>query len=372
MPTETNRRGVLRWRAVVKGKGKTLASKWFGQGEKERRKAILWEEQEKKRILEEKKQPTRTESLTMGQWATAYLNDAQRRCTKTTYIEKRGAFRRLAAFSKGNIEVSKITPAFALSFLQRRFDSQSGYAANKDRKNLSKAWEWGRKFVDGFPGMGNPFHAVERFKEKRKPRYVPPVEDFDKVLEIAEGQDKVMLTAFINLAARRGEIFRLKWADLDYREGVVKLTTSKTKDGSVRVDHIPMSEELKRTLAQWWQERPVRSEYVFSMLDNAYAANRSPGDPFTSRGHFMRKICGRAGVKPFDFHSIRHLSAVILYKAGEPVSKIQKILRHQNATTTNRYLKSLGFEIEEIRSSVEVLSRGPAKVIPLPQKSEAL
>ena len=108
------------------------------------------------------------------------------------------------------------------------------------------------------------------------------------------------------------------------------------------------------------------------MLDNAYAANRSPGDPFTSRCHFMRKICQRAGVKPFDFHSIRHLSATLLYKAGENVSMIQKILRHQNPTTTNRYLASLGFQIEEMRKSVEALARGPAEVIHLPKKVEAL
>ena len=82
---------------------------------------------------------------------------------------------------------------------------------------MGKAWEWGRKFIDGFPGMANPFSCCDRFKEKREPRYVPPVEDFDNVLGIAEGQDKVMLTAFINLAARRGEIFRLKWSDVDFR-----------------------------------------------------------------------------------------------------------------------------------------------------------
>jgi len=107
------------------------------------------------------------------------------------------------------------------------------------------------------------------------------------------------------------------------------------------------------------------------MLDNAYAASHSPGDPFTSRCHFMRKICRRAGVRPFDFHSIRHLSAVILYKAGEPISMIQKVLRHQNATTTNGYLASLGFQLEEMRKSVEVLARGQAEVIPLPKKVEA-
>jgi hypothetical protein len=51
---------------------------------------------------------------------------------------------------------------------------------------------------------------------------------------------------------------------------------------------------------------------------------------------------------------------------------IQKILRHQDPTTTNRYLASLGFQIEEMRKSVEVLARGPAEVIPLRKKGEAL
>ena len=372
MPTETIRRGVLRWRGVVKVSGAIVASKWFGKGEKERRKAILWEEEEKKRLSKEAKQPTPTASLLLSAWATEYLNDVQRRNSKKTYLEKRGAFRRLAAFVGGDCEVIRFTPAFAKTFLDARYDAQSGYAANKDRKNLSKAWEWGRKLMDGFPAMANPFHVIDRFKEERSPRYVPPVEDFDKVLALAQGQDRVMLIAFINLAARRGEVFRLKWSDVNFQDRTVRLVTSKTRDGSERSDFVPMSEELRRVLMEWWQQRPVQSEYVFTMLDNAYAAHHNPGDPFTSSCHFMRRICKRADVKAFDFHSIRHLSAVILYKAGESVSIIQKILRHRNATTTNRYLASLGFELEEMRTAVEALSRSKAEVIRLPKKKEAL
>ncbi len=88
--------------------------------------------------------------------------------------------------------------------------------------------------------------------------------------------------------------------------------------------------------------------------------------------------------KPLAAHAARHLSQPgelleglrrrqLLYKAGESVAKIQKILRHQHATTTKDYLKSLGFQLEEIRESMEVLARGPGKVIPLhPKKTEAL
>jgi integrase len=181
-----------------------------------------------------------------------------------------------------------------------------------------------------------------------------------------------MLLTFINLSARRSEIFRLKWTDLDFSQQVVRLVTGKDKNNLERVDHIPMSTQLRRTLLQWWEERTIHSEYVFTMLDDAYAAGHSPGDPFTSRCHFMRKICQRARVEPFGFHAIRHLCAVILYKANEPLAKIQKILRHRHATTTNRYLESLGFQVEEIRESVEVLARGPAEVIPLHRKEKAL
>lgn len=380
MPTETKRRGVLRWRAVVWWDGKIAASKWFGQGEKERRKAIIWEEEKRRQIEEEVKKRTVTEFLTLSKWSDRYLDDVQRRCSKKTYQEKRRAFKYLARFVKnntdsenGNCELSIFTPGFALSFLQEQYDNRSGYAANKDRKNLSTAWDWGKKFVTGFPNLANPFASIERYPEERSPRYVPPEEDFWKVVEIALGQDRVMLLTFLHLAARRGEIFRLKMSDLDFHNEQVRLSTRKTKDGSVRVDWIPMTMELKSVLLKWWQERPYKqSEYVFTMLDNTPSRNNEPGAPYRVRQHVMKKLCKRAGVKAFGWHAIRHLTAVILYKSGEPVSRIQKILRHQHPTTTERYLVSLGFAPDQMRESLEVLSnRRPAKVIPLPTKEKA-
>ena len=59
----------------------------------------------------------------------------------------------------------------------------------------------------------------------------------------------------------------------------------------------------------------------------------------------MKKLCEKAKVKPFGFHSIRHLSASILYHKGYSVSVIQAFLRHKSPTTTNRYLQSLGLEM---------------------------
>ena len=62
----------------------------------------------------------------------------------------------------------------------------------------------------------------------------------------------------------------------------------------------------------------------------------------------------------FRFHAIRHLTASILYRLGQPVSVIQAILRHKSPNTTALYLKSLG--LEETRGALESLSARHAGV----------
>jgi integrase len=307
------------------------------------------------------------------EWANKYLSDVKRRSVQKTYIEKRADFVRLLKFS-GDKGLVKFTPAFALSFLQQQFDRRSGYSANKARKNLATAWDWGKTFIDDFPEIINPFRSVRKFPEERSPRYIPPEADFWSVMQVAHGQDKVMLTTFLHLAARRGEIFKLKWFDLDFIGRQVRVMTRKTKDGSVRADWIPMTDELKETLLFWKENRPhKKSEYVFTVLEDSPSPYVKAGDPYKYRARFMQKLCKRAGVKHFGFHAIRHLSASILYNSGIPISDIQLILRHQRPTTTDLYLRSLGLEMNQTRKAVEVLSnRGPAKVIPLPAKEKSL
>jgi len=56
----------------------------------------------------------------------------------------------------------------------------------------------------------------------------------------------------------------------------------------------------------------------------------------------MQNICKQANVKPFGFHSIRHLTATMLYKNGCKRHAIQSVLRHKSASTTEKYLHQLG------------------------------
>jgi len=126
-----------------------------------------------------------------------------------------------------------------------------------------------------------------------------------------------------------------------------------------------MTTDLREALLNWWQERMLITdadrEHVFICLDKTSFCEEYYGKPFTVRQHFMARLCGKAKVKHFGFHAIRHLTASILYQKGYAVSVIQAILRHKNPNTTAKYLRSLG--LEETREALEEGLKGPAKVL---------
>jgi integrase len=122
----------------------------------------------------------------------------------------------------------------------------------------------------------------------------------------------------------------------------VRIGTRKRLGGSLEYDWLPMTDELFNAMIVHRQS--ANTEWVFPNLEN--------GEPFKVRQHYMKKICKKAGVKPFGLHAIRHLTASILAQANVPIVTVQRILRHKNFTTMKRYIRGL----EPVRPALEVLS----------------
>jgi integrase len=323
--------------------------KWIGQIRKNGMKA-------------QKKFPTKQEALTwesdrrkapegnwkttleysLGEWANKYLEFATAKVSIKTFDEKKRAFRLFFESVGPDLMAKDLNPGKVLTHLQVQSQKRSGYAANKDRKNLIVAWNWGRKYLEGFP-TSNPCQ-VEKFPEIRQPRYVPSEADFWKVYEIAKGQDQLMLLTYLHLAARRGELFRLTWEDVDFSGGLVRLWTRKRQEGSYEYDWLPMTDELFNGLLDHRQKS--QSESVFT--------DPETGGAYLYRLHWMRRLCSRAGVKrSFGIHAIRHLTASILAKENVPMVQIQAILRHRNLATTEKYIKRL----DQLKPALQLLSK---------------
>jgi hypothetical protein len=65
----------------------------------------------------------------------------------------------------------------------------------------------------------------------------------------------------------------------------------------------------------------------------------------------MKTLCRKAGVRYFRFHPLRHQGASILGRCNVNIGSIQRILGHENRSTTEIYLHSIG---EAERDAVRV------------------
>jgi len=154
----------------------------------------------------------------------------------------------------------------------------------------------------------------------------------------------------------------LTWDDVDFENDKIRLWTSKRHGGDFDFDWLPMTKTLKEAFLWWLENTPFEdSKNVFLCVEEKNFCREVYGKPFKHRQHFMKNLCGRAEVKHFGFHAIRHLTASTLYKLGSSVADIQAVLRHQSATTTARYIKALG--IEGVRPALEALSKQRGKVL---------
>ena len=68
----------------------------------------------------------------------------------------------------------------------------------------------------------------------------------------------------------------------------------------------------------------------------------------------MKTLCRNAGVKYFRYHALRHAGASMMDRNNVPIGAIQRILGHENRSTTEIYLHSIG---DAEREAMAVLER---------------
>lgn len=286
--------------------------------------------------------------FSLGEWANLYLDYCRQRLSDSRYKAKCLAFRCLFRSIRPVSPADALQKTDVLQHVASMIEAgRTPNAVNEDLKSLRAGWNWAQEMMPGFP-QGNPF-SVPFFPGDQRPRYVPPLADFWRVLEQVETeQDEVLLLSFLCLAARRGELFRLRIEDVDLERRKVALGTRKRSGGGLQYDWVPMADQLLPRMRE--QIGRVPGPWVFP--------NPATGEPYLTRATWMRRLCNRAQVRRFGLHAIRHLTASLMAESNVPTVQIQQVLRHQRISTTDTYIRSLG------------CSAGAVAAIPLPPTRE--
>lgn len=348
MPTKLKNRDGC-WLARVMMGGRQVDSKVFPPGRlkgPEWMAARNWEVQRKKELLADQAQTqAQAQAQTLSgleqllDWGERYLAFAARTMSRATSIEKTTVMKAFFNYCReeGISSLDAVTKPLLMQWLLDVSEERGPDRANRYRKNLLAAWHWGMESLEGFP-QGQPLlERIKPFPVDAGERYVPPEEDVIKVLNEAHGQDLVMLLTYYYTGARRGEVFRLTWSDVNLTEARMRLVDHKAGGGRQRVRWLAMHPELVRALAWWRDARPLQVENVFMQIQNDAAL----GQPFKQRNKLMPLLCARAGVRPFGFHALWHKAASIAFEAGG-LNAAQILMGHSRATTTDRYVRSAG------------------------------
>ena len=144
------------------------------------------------------------------------------------------------------------------------------------------------------------------------------------VLDTTHRQEAAsMMKIALFTGMRRGEIFKLRWDDLDFQRGFI--TIVEPKGG--KSQKIPMNGAAREV----FEAIPRRSDYVFPARS---------GGPRKDANKDFQAIKKEAGL-PADFrhmHGLRHLFATMLVSSGQvDMFTLQKLLTHKSPEMTQRY-----------------------------------
>lgn len=223
--------------------------------------------------------------------------------------------------------IRQITPPMIEQFKQEQLNTptnndnkRSPATVNRHLSVLSKIYSLA---VDAELVDGNPCRKVKKFRLDNQRTRVLSADD-EQSLFSALGSNalvkNIVLTA-LHTGLRRGEIFNLKWFDVDFSRGLVQVRESKS--GKKRI--VPLNATV-RTMLDGLKRK---SEYVFP-------SPKTGGRLDNIKRSFCRAV-EKAGIADFRFHDLRHTAATRMADSGTDAFTLASILGHSDIRMTARY-----------------------------------
>ena len=155
-------------------------------------------------------------------------------------------------------------------------------------------------------------------------RYLANDEEREALLNACSDHLRPIVELALNTGMRQGEIFNLKWKDVDFNKDIILIHSGEQKNDEL--SSIPIISDVKDLLKSL--TRRLGCPYVFH----------------TNEGHKRKDIrgafngaCRRAKIMDFKFHDLRHDFASNLIQKGVHLKVLQELMRHKSIEMTLKY-----------------------------------
>jgi integrase len=154
---------------------------------------------------------------------------------------------------------------------------------------------------------------------------------------------KALFVCGYHTGARKNELRRIRWEQVDFENGLIRLSASQTKTKKPRA--LPIYGDMRRWLDAQRETCPADSTWVFHGAHNCPVDNHLNG---------WTDACERAGLPGLLFHDLRRSAVRNMKRAGVQDRVAMEISGHRTRSVFDRYnivdtadLQDAGGRLEE-------------------------
>jgi integrase len=235
----------------------------------------------------------------------------------------------------GKMRIRSITHADIEKYKTRRLQTKTRRGGDRDIASVNRELSLLRAMLNYARRQGwlnrNPFgmgeSIISNADETRRERILTREEEA-RLLAVCAGPRahlRPLLICALDTGMRRGEMFKLRWSDIDLVGGVIRIRKTTTKTWEART--IGMTTRLQDELRRLWEAAPPDPDgLVFGVKNNI---KRSFGT-----------ACKLAEIEDFRLHDCRHSATTRMIQAGMAPMEVMKITGHKQIDTFLRYMNT--------------------------------
>lgn len=235
------------------------------------------------------------------------------------------------------------------------------YQANRTLAVLSIFFNWCEKH--GFrPDASNPCRHVEKFKERKRERFLSETELARLSEALREAEQLHTASSWVIAAirlltltgARLSEVLTLKWDYVDFEGRQLRLPDSKTGQKSIYLN-APALEVLSNV------PRIEGNPYII--------CGEKSGAHLVNLQNPWRRIRKTAGLEDVRIHDLRHSFASVAAGGGMSLPVIGALLGHSQSQTTQRYAH---LSADPLKQASDVIGGRIAAAMQVGQNTESV
>lgn len=194
------------------------------------------------------------------------------------------------------------------------------------------------KFLEAYGGAWKP----PRYERVRKLPFIPLESELDQLISGANRKMAAFLQLLKETGMRSGEALRLKWMDVDFKNGTITLNQPE-KRGKPRMF------KASSPLLAMLNTLPKKgdSDHIFGGQNP-----RNLGRTFRKYRKRMAFKLQNPRLNQISFHTFRHWKATMEYHRSKDILYVMELLGRRDVKTTLIYTQLTRFESDEYHSAV--------------------